>query len=66
MFRVLEEAGHVTRDEMYRVFNMGVGMIVIADERGARRVCESAVSNGIRAFTMGTVVRGSGAVRMDG
>ena len=66
VFRVLEEAGHVTRDEMYRVFNMGVGMIVIADERGARRVCESAVSNGIRAFTMGTVVRGSGAVRMDG
>jgi phosphoribosylformylglycinamidine cyclo-ligase len=29
-FRTLEEAGGVSPDEMFRVFNMGVGMIVVA------------------------------------
>lgn len=29
IFRLIEEGGNVNRDEMYRVFNMGVGMVVI-------------------------------------
>jgi phosphoribosylformylglycinamidine cyclo-ligase len=34
VFRVLARAGGVQRDEMYRVFNMGVGMVaVVAPER---------------------------------
>ena len=42
VFRVLEEAGGVARDEMFRAFNMGVGMVVITDAAGADRVraCE--------------------------
>jgi len=29
-FKALEKAGEVPRDEMFRVFNMGVGMVLIA------------------------------------
>lgn len=29
IFRLIEEGGNVDRDEMYRVFNMGIGMVVI-------------------------------------
>ena len=36
LFRQLETAGGVSRAEMYRTFNMGVGMVVITDEASAR------------------------------
>lgn len=29
IFRLIEKGGNVDRDEMYRVFNMGIGMVVI-------------------------------------
>ncbi|MHB1295636.1 MAG: phosphoribosylformylglycinamidine cyclo-ligase [Anaerolineae bacterium] len=31
LFRLIEEVGGVDHDEMYRVFNMGIGMVVIVD-----------------------------------
>ncbi|HVT41206.1 MAG TPA: phosphoribosylformylglycinamidine cyclo-ligase [Gemmatimonadaceae bacterium] len=66
VFRVLERAGHVDHDEMFRAFNMGVGMVVITDGAGARRVCETATAGGVGAWTMGTVVAGSGSVFLHG
>jgi phosphoribosylformylglycinamidine cyclo-ligase len=35
IFRLIEATGGVPHDEMYRVFNMGVGMVVIAAEADA-------------------------------
>jgi phosphoribosylformylglycinamidine cyclo-ligase len=62
VFRVLQEAGTVSLEEMFRAFNMGVGMVVIADAAGAARVRESAAASGIAAWVMGEVVHGSGRV----
>jgi len=66
VFRVLGEAGDVPRDEMWRAFNMGVGMIVITDAAGVRTVMQSTAAQGIPAWEMGTVIPGSGSVRMSG
>lgn len=39
LFRLIQEKGQVDTDEMYRVFNMGIGMVVIcAPESGAELV----------------------------
>jgi phosphoribosylformylglycinamidine cyclo-ligase len=62
LFRVLQEAGGVSLEEMFRAFNMGVGMVVIADAAGAARVRESAQAGGTAAWVMGEVVPGSGKV----
>ena len=32
IFAVVQEAGQVGRDEMYRVFNMGLGMVLVCEE----------------------------------
>ncbi len=57
VFRRLSEAGGVAPREMYRVFNMGVGMIlVVAAEREAA-VLEAL---GDEAWRIGEVVRGTG------
>jgi phosphoribosylformylglycinamidine cyclo-ligase len=64
LFRQLEQAGQVARAEMYRTFNMGIGMVVITDEAGAKAVEASASSAHIRSWRIGRIVRGTGQVRI--
>jgi phosphoribosylformylglycinamidine cyclo-ligase len=61
VFRWLAQAGGIAAEEMLRVFNCGIGMVLIvaaADEAAARAILESA---GERVFTIGTVEAGDGA-----
>jgi phosphoribosylformylglycinamidine cyclo-ligase len=64
-FRVLAEAGRVPPDEMFRAFNMGVGMVVIVEADNVARVTARAAEQGIGAWVMGEVVPGTGSVRLD-
>ncbi|HET9013849.1 MAG TPA: phosphoribosylformylglycinamidine cyclo-ligase, partial [Gemmatimonadaceae bacterium] len=64
LYRQLERAGQVDRAEMYRTFNMGVGMVVITDEAGAEAVQASAESAHIGNWRLGRIVRGAGQVRI--
>ncbi len=66
VFRRLAEAGGVSRDEMFRAFNMGVGMVVITDEQGAATVRASAMAAGVESWMLGRVVPGSGRVILKG
>jgi phosphoribosylformylglycinamidine cyclo-ligase len=61
-FAVLAEAGGIGRDEMFRAFNMGVGMVVISAPAAASRVLDSARAAGVDAWRLGQVVRGEGRV----
>jgi phosphoribosylformylglycinamidine cyclo-ligase len=65
-FRVLEAAGHVARDEMFRAFNMGVGMVVIVEAAHVDAVIAQANTQSIGAWVMGEVTAGTGVVRLDG
>jgi phosphoribosylformylglycinamidine cyclo-ligase len=62
VFRELERAGGVSRAEMFRAFNMGVGMIVIAAPAKAASVLDRAGESGISAWPIGRIVPGSGNV----
>ncbi|MEP6732455.1 MAG: phosphoribosylformylglycinamidine cyclo-ligase [bacterium] len=64
LYRQLEQAGEVSRAEMYRTFNMGVGMVVITDAASAPAVEASAASAHIATFRLGRIVRGTGQVRI--
>lgn len=64
LFRQLETAGKVDRAEMYRTFNMGVGMVVITDEAGAQSIAASAASAHFGSWRLGHIVRGAGRVRI--
>lgn len=65
-FRVLAEAGVVAPLEMFRAFNMGVGMVVITAPQDVHQITASAATFGINAWECGSVVKGSGRVRLDG
>ena len=62
VFRVLQEAGGVSDAEMFRAFNMGVGMIVATDVAGADAVCASALQAGVAAWEIGKLREGTGQV----
>jgi phosphoribosylformylglycinamidine cyclo-ligase len=62
VFAVLESAGNVARDEMFRVFNMGVGMVVIAPRSNADEIIGSARVAGAVGWVMGEVQSGDGEV----
>ncbi len=57
LFRLLQEAGKVSDDEMLRVFNMGVGMVlIVADSEAA------ATARRLRGRIIGRVERGAHGV----
>jgi phosphoribosylformylglycinamidine cyclo-ligase len=62
LFAQLGRAGAVAESEMFRAFNMGVGMVVITTPADVDAVKHSARDAGISSWTLGRVTRGSGQV----
>ncbi len=65
LFRVLGRAGGVERDEMYRVFNMGMGMILVVPPGEVDGVVAALTAAGETVPVLGEVVRGSGVTWTD-
>ncbi|MBI5962242.1 MAG: phosphoribosylformylglycinamidine cyclo-ligase [Chloroflexi bacterium] len=38
LWELIQSEGHIATDEMYRVFNMGIGMVIIADQTKAAEI----------------------------
>jgi phosphoribosylformylglycinamidine cyclo-ligase len=63
IFRLLQERGGVADDEMFRTFNMGVGMIVVCAESDADAVLERAAEAGdVHAVRIGRIIAGERTV----
>ena len=60
VFAALQRAGAVATDEMDRVFNMGVGMIVVVPAAAAAAVVADLIGAGERAWVLGEVASGEG------
>jgi phosphoribosylformylglycinamidine cyclo-ligase len=60
VFEVMREIGSVERSEMFRTFNMGIGMVVICSESDA----ETIVSKVPGAVVIGSVVKGDKTVEL--
>jgi phosphoribosylformylglycinamidine cyclo-ligase len=59
IFQILQQNGNIDLHEMYRVFNMGIGMTAVVSERDARRAIRM-----LEAKRIGQITRGSGRVRL--
>jgi phosphoribosylformylglycinamidine cyclo-ligase len=58
IFHQIQKEGQIDEEEMYRVFNMGVGMIVIAAPSSVKAVMSQARRSGERAAVIGEIRRG--------
>jgi phosphoribosylformylglycinamidine cyclo-ligase len=64
VFDLMARAGNVSEREMYRTFNMGVGMVIVAAKQEAGRVKAHLDSRGEAYYDIGCVVAGSKDVRI--
>ena len=63
VFEWLQQAGGVSEDEMFRVFNCGIGMVVIVAPGDAQRAAQALRSTGETVFEIGTIEQASGEPR---
>jgi phosphoribosylformylglycinamidine cyclo-ligase len=63
LFRLLQQHGAIARDEMFRAFNMGVGLVLVCEAGDADRVMDLLTASGEpSAFRIGAVVAGDRTV----
>jgi phosphoribosylformylglycinamidine cyclo-ligase len=62
IFKLLQEGGGVTDEEMHRVFNMGIGMVLIVDPKSVPAVQRIASGAGVKSFVIGDIRKGKPAV----
>jgi phosphoribosylformylglycinamidine cyclo-ligase len=62
IFEIIMSLGRVSVEEMYRVFNMGVGMVVTLPEENLQDFKYLAVKHNVDFVEVGYVMKGSGKV----
>jgi phosphoribosylformylglycinamidine cyclo-ligase len=65
VFRVLAKRGQVPDDDLWRTFNMGVGMVLVVPAKRIKKVLAHLRDAGCPGFPMGTVAAGKGGVEYD-
>ncbi len=60
LFQLLLHRGGVPESELYQVFNMGIGMTVIADDESADEILRVIKAAKFKAWIIGEIVRGTG------
>ena len=64
LFRFLVERGGVEREEAYRVFNMGIGMILVVEEAQQEALMADLEQAGMAPCALGEIVAGEGKVQL--
>ena len=64
IFGELQQLGDVSDDEMAKVFNLGIGMIVVVPEAESYKALDVLRSNGQLASVIGSVTDGTGLVHL--
>ena len=62
VFKFLQNMGNIDRDEMFRVFNMGIGMVIITSPGQFSEVEKIAGKLKEDVYKIGTVTSGNGKV----
>jgi phosphoribosylformylglycinamidine cyclo-ligase len=62
IFTFLQNTGPVEEDEMYRVFNMGIGFVLIVAEDFADSIARKLMRSGEQVYRIGRITTGTGRV----
>lgn len=64
IFRKIQHAGDIEEPEMYRTFNMGVGMVLVLSPKSARRALTILSELGQKAWVIGELIEGNTPVKI--
>ncbi len=60
VFNYLRELGNLEEREMYNVFNMGIGMVIIVDRQDAEKTMQILKNCDEEPYIIGEVIEGEG------
>jgi phosphoribosylformylglycinamidine cyclo-ligase len=66
IFQVLQHHGQVQLDEMFRAFNMGIGLILVCASSAADATMAALAASGEQGYRIGRIVSGQNAGRQGG
>ncbi len=64
IFKFIQREANVPLDEMYRVFNMGIGMVYVTSRENAEEVVKVCKRHGFNAHVIGKICEGEGKIRI--
>ncbi|MDP5277087.1 phosphoribosylformylglycinamidine cyclo-ligase [Chengkuizengella axinellae] len=66
IFSLLQSKGNISKADMFRTFNMGIGMVIVVSERDADEVIRIAEEQGESIYQIGKVTKGTQKVTFNG
>jgi phosphoribosylformylglycinamidine cyclo-ligase len=63
IFPFLQKLGNVPKDEMYRVFNMGIGLALVVSPTSTNAIIRTLKKRGEKAWPIGKIVKGAQDVK---
>ena len=64
IFKKIQDRAKIDIREMYRTFNMGIGMVVVVGPRSAQKTVDLLQEFGVKAWVIGEIVTGTGEVML--
>jgi phosphoribosylformylglycinamidine cyclo-ligase len=58
IFGIIRERGKVNEREMFRTFNMGIGMVAVVRAEDASRTARLFARFGLKAYLIGELIKG--------
>jgi phosphoribosylformylglycinamidine cyclo-ligase len=65
IFELIQEAGEIAEREMYRTFNMGIGMTLVIDKNDKEKILEELEQMGEKACLIGEIKAGAGDTSLE-
>lgn len=66
IFQLMQRDGNITDSDMFKTFNMGIGMVVIVDAADAEKTKAAFEAQGEAVYTLGRVTEGDRRVTYEG
>ncbi|CAG7644166.1 Phosphoribosylformylglycinamidine cyclo-ligase [Paenibacillus solanacearum] len=66
IFELMQREGGISNNDMFRTFNMGIGMVVVVAEEDAAKAVELFAQQGEKAYTLGRITDGERIVTFNG
>ena len=64
IFKLLQEHGGIENDEMFKAFNMGIGMVLVVSEKDVKRATKNLENSGEKVYQIGKIIKGRAGVEI--
>ncbi|MCL5408846.1 MAG: phosphoribosylformylglycinamidine cyclo-ligase [Candidatus Omnitrophica bacterium] len=63
IFKLIQNTGKISDSEMFNVFNMGLGLILVAEEKNKDAIIETVKKNGFQRYVIGNITSGKRCIK---